>query len=79
MMQAGNRANPAATVTSDASGNWGRGAFSGGHWFIFKWTGPISGYHITVKEMLPIFMAAALWGSAWRGKTVLHVFLCEHY
>ena len=72
MMQAGSRANPAATVMSDASGNWGCGAFSGGHWFMFKWTGPH--YHITVNEMLPIVMAAALWGLAWRSKTVL--FLC---
>ena len=26
--------------------------------------------HITVKELLPIIMAVAIWGKVWRGKTV---------
>jgi len=26
--------------------------------------------HITVKELLPIVIGAALWGEQWRGKTI---------
>jgi len=70
MMIAINKADPQATLTSDASGSWGCGAFSGPEWFQLKWAGPIATAHIAVKEMVPIVIAAALWGSKWKGKTV---------
>ena len=64
-------AAPVAVMTSDASGGWGCGAYAGPHWFMLKWVGPISECHITVKEMVLIVIAAALWGPTWCGKIVL--------
>ena len=71
MMRAIKGAAPAAVMTSDASGGWGCGAYAGPHWFILKWAGPISECHITVKEMVPIVIAAALWAPSWHGKNVI--------
>lgn len=36
-----------------------------------KWVEPIASLHITVKELAPIVVAAAVWGINWRGKTIL--------
>ena len=59
-------------ITSDASGSWGCGAYlSTGSWFQLEWPRSWADYHITVKEMLPIVLATAMWGYQWRGKTVL--------
>ena len=71
MMTVVNKANPHCTVTSDASGKWGCGAFCGPCWFQLRWTGPIAESHITVKELVPIVLAAAVWGRLWVGKTIL--------
>ena len=57
MMRAVKGATPSAGM---ASGSWGCGAYAGPHWFMLKWAGPISECHITVKEMVPIVIAAAL-------------------
>jgi hypothetical protein len=72
MMHRSNYAYMQASVslTSDASGRWGFGAYSGPHWFMLKWAGPIVECHITAKEMVPIVVAAAIWGKSWRGKTI---------
>ena len=64
---------PEATVTSDASDRWGRDAFSdvGEYtWFQFRWPVEWGGVHITGKELLPIVVACAVWGSQWQGCTV---------
>ena len=58
-------------LTSDASGNWGCGAFSGGQWFMLPWMGNIRDEHITVKELAPVVLAAAIWGASWKGKSTL--------
>ena len=71
MMHIGQEMPPEVTVTSDASGSWGCGAYSGEHWFMLKWSGALSDHHITIKEMIPIVLAAALWGQSWRGKSIL--------
>jgi len=65
-----NKRCPSAVVTSDASGTWGCGAWSEMEWFQLKWNSVVQGYHITVKEMLPIVIAAAIWGKKWKGGTV---------
>ena len=71
MMAAPTRASLGAIVVSDASGNWGRSAYSSqGEWFQFQWPESWMGIHITIKELLPIIMSCALWGSNCRGKTV---------
>ena len=61
------------TVTSDASGSWGCGAFreGGTAWFQFQWPLGWEGVNIATKELFPIVEAAALWGPTWRGKQVL--------
>ena len=62
---------PSATLTSDASGHWGCGAFTNrGQWFQFCWPAVWSDVHITVKELLPIVLACAVWGCQWQGRTV---------
>ncbi len=64
-------ARPSMTLVSDASGSWGCGAYWGSHWFQLPWAGQVHQWHITAKELVPIVVAAALWGSEWRGQTVL--------
>ena len=59
------------TVTSDASGLWGCGAYSSrGEWFQVEWPASWIKLHITIKELLPVVMGVAMWGSRWRGKSV---------
>ena len=56
---------PVATITSDASGRWGCGAFTDrGEWFQFRWPAEWSSVHITAKELLPIVVACAVWGNS---------------
>ena len=58
-------------VTSDASGNFGCGGFSTHHgWFQVQWPDSWSNIHITVKELIPVVIAAALWGRYWTRKRV---------
>ena len=72
MMSALIHATPTATITSDASGNWGCGAFNNhGEWFQLQWPEVWLSLHITVKELLPIVLGLALWGVKWRGQTIL--------
>ena len=52
-----------ATLTSDASGSWGCGAYlATGEWFQIKWPGLWEGVHITIKELLPIVVAELIAG-----------------
>ena len=60
------------TMTSDASGSWGCGAFSDrDEWFQLPWPEEWLPIHITVKELLPIVLASAMWGQQWIGESVL--------
>ena len=53
-----------ATITSDASGRWGCGAFSSeGEWLQLEWPDSWIGMHITIKELLPIVVAMAMSGN----------------
>ena len=54
------------SVISDASG-WGCGAFntSTGAWFQLEWPASWTTVSIAVKEMIPVIIATALWGSLW--------------
>ena len=61
---------PAATIYSDTSGSWGCGAICQGHWFQLQWDKNSEAYHISIKELLPIVIAAAIWGQDFVGKTV---------
>ena len=71
MMSRYTPASYGATVTSDASGSWGCGAYSSsGEWFQFEWPAFWLDRHITIKELLPIVLGVAIWGSQWSGLSV---------
>ena len=57
-------------LVSDASGNWGCGAYWNSSWFQLQWDNSISEAHISAKELAPIVLATAIWGRAWRGHTI---------
>ena len=62
---------PAMEVISDASGTYGCGAFSLPHgWFQLEWPESWLPVHITAKELLPIVIAAGLWGNQWKCKCI---------
>ena len=70
-MMAGEPRQYDVSLTSDASGLWGCGAYSSqGEWFQVEWPASWIKLHITIKELLPVVMGVAMWGSKWRGKTV---------
>ena len=52
---------PSTTLFTDASGSWGCGAFWNQRWLQFHWSRSAAPLPISVKEMLPIIMAAATW------------------
>ena len=58
-------------VTSDASGSWGCGAWCNSHWFQVEWDSTSIGKGIAVKELVPILIAATIWGAEWKGRKVL--------
>ena len=65
------KSEPQVVLTTDASGSWGCGAFtSEGEWFQLELPQSWQGVHITVKELLPVVLGTAVWGSQWRGSTV---------
>ena len=61
---------PEVSITADASGTWGCGAYYNTHWFQLPWNGMLRHAHISVKELTPIVIAAALWGQYWFLKSV---------
>ena len=62
MMIDDRKSHPDISLTSDASGTWGCGAFFNSFWFQLKWPETFQGLHITIKELLPIVIVAAIWG-----------------
>ena len=60
-----------ATLITDASGDWGCGAYVDTSWFQLHCTGHLTDAHISVKELVPIVIAVAIWGHKWVGKTIL--------
>ena len=71
MMTQDPRISPQAIITSDASGNWGCGAFNSNlDWFQLQWPSSWHALHITVKELAPIVIACAIWGKRWQGKSI---------
>ena len=63
--------HPDMVVTSDTSGNWGCGAYCESQWLQLEWEESTKSMHITIKEFIPIVMAAAIWGNEWMGKAML--------
>ena len=63
--------SPDVVVTSEASGNWGCGAYVGAQWFMYQWPAEVVQHHTMIKELIPIVMARAIWGKQWPRCTVL--------
>ena len=61
---------PGFEVTSDASGNWGCGGWSGPDWLQFQWPKEAKDRHITFKQLVAILRACAVWGDRWAGSRV---------
>ena len=63
---------PSCHIYSDASGSFGCGAFLdiSGAWFQWQWPAAWSSVAIAQKELLPIVLAAYLWGPSWGGQHV---------
>ena len=62
--------SPTLTLTTDASGTWGCGAYCLPQWFQLQWPDSWSSCHIAAKEMVPILLAAATWGPDWAGQRI---------
>ena len=62
--------NPNVVITPDASGNWGCGAYCSYSRFQLQWDDTTKQRHITIKELISIVLAAAIWRETWAGKSV---------
>ena len=71
-------AAPSFNVYSDASGSFGCGAYGLGMstWFQLPWPQSWSTVGISAKELVPIVVAAAIWGPRWSGGHVC--FHCDN-
>ena len=60
------------SMESDVSGSWGCGAIWGAKWLQVQWQGleGVAELNITIKELLPIILAASIWVRGWAGKLV---------
>jgi len=58
------------TITTDASGSWGCGAYWEKAWFHFQWWDRLRPFGIAIKEMIPIVVAAAIFGRQWAHKII---------
>ena len=65
-------------VWTDASGGWGYGAWWKFQWLSVPWAaalhevdkGGLVEDSIAVRELVPVVVAAAIWGQGWRGKLI---------
>ena len=57
-------------IHSNASGSRGCAAWANTAWFQLLWDAYTGNFQIAVKELIPIVIAAAVWGRAWQGKKV---------
>ena len=70
-LRAAKRDSPDIFITSDASWSWRCGAFRKQKWFQCSWHKSWETVDILAKELLPIVIAAAIWGKHGGGCTVL--------
>lgn len=64
---------PTVEIWSNASGSLGYGAIWDTHWCQVGWSQwpDFAGASMAAKKLLPIVVAVVIWGSQWRGATVL--------
>ena len=58
-------------IIFNASGGCGCAALFRSEWLLLKWPTPLRECHMVLKELVPIVLAAALWGKEWTSKTVM--------
>ena len=61
---------PEMFVTSDAAGSIGFGAYYNDESFSEKWPAEAASLNIAIKEMIPIVVAANMWGNSWQRKRI---------
>lgn len=63
--------SPSFHVVSDASGSWGCAAINlvNGQWFQIQWPEQWADVNIAIKELVPVVVAAAVWGQLWVGSS----------
>ena len=62
--------SPDFVVTSDAAGSIGFGAFYQNDWFAQIWSVDSLSLNIAIKELIPVVIAAKLWGFQWKRKRI---------
>ena len=55
--------SPDLTIYTDASGSWGCSACLGRQWLQWQWPPQLSPISIMAKELVPIVLNCAVWGS----------------
>ena len=63
--------DPDRHLFTDASGSWGCGAWAMPHWLQSPWPSHHCLSSIALKELIPVVLAAATWGSLWGGLLVM--------
>ena len=66
---------PGMFVTSDVASNIGFGAYHNDESFAQKWPEEAASLNIAIKEMIPIVVAANMWGNSWQRKRI--AFKCD--
>ena len=62
--------SPDFIVTSDAASSIGFGAFYQNDWFAQMWSVDTLSLNIAIKELIPVVIAAKLWGFLWERKRI---------
>jgi len=62
--------SPSIEFYTDASGKLGYGAYFQGSWFALPWLSHQAEYSMSAKELLPIIVAAHLWGFKWKNMKI---------
>ena len=59
------------TISSDAAGSLGFGIVYGNQWCTGSWLSEACSLNIAVLELIPIIIAAAIWGCNWARRRIL--------
>jgi len=62
---------PDFNLHTDASGSYGCGAWIGNQWLQLQWPHGVEDWSIAAKELVPIVLAALIWGGQWCNKLIL--------
>ena len=69
---------PSVMFYTDASGSWGGVSLSGVLTGCNSWPPKWDGISIMVKELVPIVLAAAVWGASWANSmSYVDVTICQ--